>query len=144
MHWWLVAILITTTVADTRIYRENPPRVTTFCNRLGLSLSKCIRYRLIAKINSKRRPRTCEALDQILMNYSCTRHASASIASRHATPGEVSACVSLFLLSSTHFISIQRATHLISSFSSTYTSKVGLKSCHPPCINMPLKFIKKY
>jgi hypothetical protein len=42
-------------VAVARIYRKDLPRVTASRNRLGLSLSKHIRHRLIAKINSKRR-----------------------------------------------------------------------------------------
>jgi hypothetical protein len=50
---WFVAIF----VAAACIYREDLPRVTAFHNRLGLSLSKRIRYGLVAKINGKRRPR---------------------------------------------------------------------------------------
>jgi hypothetical protein len=73
--------LITTSVATTHIYRENPPRVTVSHNRLGISLSKCIRHGLITKINDKKRPRTCEALDQILVDYSRARRALVTIAS---------------------------------------------------------------
>jgi hypothetical protein len=36
-------------VAAARIYREDLPRVIVSRNRLGLSLSKYIRHRLIAK-----------------------------------------------------------------------------------------------
>jgi hypothetical protein len=57
-------------VTVVRIYREDPPNFTTSHNQLGLSLSKHIRYRLVAKINGKRRLRTCEALDQISTDYS--------------------------------------------------------------------------
>jgi hypothetical protein len=63
MRWWLVVVLITSSVAATRNYSEDLPRVTASRNRLGLSLSKHIRHGLIAKINGKRRPWTCEALD---------------------------------------------------------------------------------
>jgi hypothetical protein len=35
MHWWLV---VASSVADERIYMEEPPRVTTSHNRLGLSI----------------------------------------------------------------------------------------------------------
>jgi hypothetical protein len=55
---WFVAI----SVAVARIYREDLSRVTASRNRLGLSLSKRIRHGLIAKINGKRRPRSCKAL----------------------------------------------------------------------------------
>jgi hypothetical protein len=57
---WL--FVVASSVAGTHIYREDPPRVTASRNRLGLSLSKCIRHGLVAKINGKRRSRTCEAL----------------------------------------------------------------------------------
>jgi hypothetical protein len=57
---WL--FIISSFVAAARTYREDPSRVTSSHNRLGLSLSKHIRHGLIAKINGKSRPRTCEAL----------------------------------------------------------------------------------
>jgi hypothetical protein len=57
---WL--FIVTSSVEDAHIYREHLPRVITSRNRLGLSLSKFIRHRLIAKINDKRKSRTCEAL----------------------------------------------------------------------------------
>jgi hypothetical protein len=107
--WLLVFVAIS--VAATRIYREDMPTVTASRNWLGLSLSKRIRHGLVAKINGKRRPRACEALGRILVDYSCTRRAPAPIASpchtpRHAPPrpDEASerACVFSFLLSSTH------------------------------------------
>jgi hypothetical protein len=44
---WL--FIVTHSVTATRIYREDPLRVTTSHNRLGLSLSKYIRHVLIAK-----------------------------------------------------------------------------------------------
>jgi hypothetical protein len=73
--------MITTSMAAAHISREDPPRVTASRNQLGLSLSKHIRHRLIAKINGKRRPRTYEALDRISADYSCACHTSAPIAS---------------------------------------------------------------
>jgi hypothetical protein len=85
MCWWLVVVLVTTSVGVTRIYREDPPRVTTFRNQLGLSPSKRIRHKLVAKINSKRRPRTYEALSQILVNYSHAHRAPVPITSSHPT-----------------------------------------------------------
>jgi hypothetical protein len=45
----------TSSVAAARNYREDPPRVTVSHNQLGLSLSKRIRYRVVAKINGKKR-----------------------------------------------------------------------------------------
>jgi hypothetical protein len=85
MCWWLVVVLVTTSVGVTRIYREDPPRVTTFRNQLGLSPSKRIRHKLVAKINSKRRPRTYEALSQILVNYSHAHRAPVPITSSRPT-----------------------------------------------------------
>jgi hypothetical protein len=76
-----------------------------FHNRLCLSLSKRTRHELIVKINGKRRPRNYDALGQILVDYSCARHASAPIASPHPVRrGEASehAHVSSFLFSFTH------------------------------------------
>jgi hypothetical protein len=55
MRWWLMAVLVTTSVVVARIYMEDLPRVTTSYNRLGLSLLKHIRLRLVAKINDKRK-----------------------------------------------------------------------------------------
>jgi hypothetical protein len=73
-------------VADARIYREDPPRVTTSHNRLGLSLLKRIRHGLVVKINGKRRSRVCKALSRILMDYSRARHMPAPIATPHRVP----------------------------------------------------------
>jgi hypothetical protein len=140
----MVAVLfdVITSIAAACIYREDLPRVTTSRNRLGLSLSKRIRHGLVAKINGKRRLWTCEALGRILADYSCTRYASVSIASpRHATPHparRASAHTRVFLpFSSPPHTCKCRATHIISRLLSTFTSKVGLKSCHPPCMNGP-------
>jgi hypothetical protein len=91
---WL--FVVTRSMVAARIYREDWPRVTTSRNRVDLSLSKRIRHGLVAKINDKRKPRTCEALGRILMDYSCAHRALAPIASpRLTTPcpvwqGEVS------------------------------------------------------
>jgi hypothetical protein len=85
---WYIAIFM----AVARIYRKDPPRVIASCNRLVLSQSNRIRHGLVAKINEKRRPRACEALGRILVDYSRARCAPAPIASphlaspRHATP----------------------------------------------------------
>jgi hypothetical protein len=96
-------------VVATHIYREDPLRVTTSHNQLGLPLPKLIRHGLVAKINGKRCSWTCEALGQISADYPRARRAPLPIASpRHATPhparrGE-RACMGLspFLHSSTH------------------------------------------
>jgi hypothetical protein len=80
---WL--FVVASSVAAARIYREDMPKVTASHNRLGLSLSKRIRHGLKATINGKRKPWTCEALDRILVDYSCARRAPAPITSpRHA------------------------------------------------------------
>jgi hypothetical protein len=85
MRWWLVVVRVASSVPAARIYREDPPRVIASRNQLGLFLSKRIRYRLVAKINGERRSRTCEALGQILADYSRAR--CASVPSPHdATP----------------------------------------------------------
>jgi hypothetical protein len=77
-------LCVTISVAATRIYREDAPRITASRNRLGLSLSKRIRQGLVTKINGKMRSWTCEALGRILPNYSRAHRAPAPIAS----PGE--------------------------------------------------------
>jgi hypothetical protein len=100
-----MAVRVASSVVDAHIYREDPSRITASHNRLGLSLSKRIRHSLIVKINGKRRPRTCEALDRILMNYSCAHRAPVPIVSPRPTPpGEASeyACVFLPLYSAPH------------------------------------------
>jgi hypothetical protein len=82
---WLFIVAIF--VAVTHIYREYMSRVIASCNRLCLSLSNRIRHRLIVKINGKRKLRTCEALGQILVEYSHARCAPEPIASpQQATP----------------------------------------------------------
>jgi hypothetical protein len=84
--------IVTHSVVATRVYREDLPRVTTSHNRLGLSLSKHIRHRLVVKINGKRKPQTYEALGHTLAKHSYTRHAPAPITSpRHAMPCHVPA-----------------------------------------------------
>jgi hypothetical protein len=75
---WL--FVLTRSVAAACIYREELSRVIASHNRLGLSLSKRIRHGLVVKINDKRRPRTCEVLGQISVDYSRTHRASAPIA----------------------------------------------------------------
>jgi hypothetical protein len=60
---FFVVVRIATIVAATHIYREDMSRVIVSHNRICLSLSKCIRHGHVAKLNSKRRPWTCEALD---------------------------------------------------------------------------------
>jgi hypothetical protein len=110
MHWCFRGrSYVDTSVVTTRIYRKDPPQVTTSHNRLGLSLSKYIRHRLIAKNKRKRRSRTCEDLGQISVDYSRTRRAPMPIASpRLAPPSPVRGgeraytCVSHFLLYTTH------------------------------------------
>jgi hypothetical protein len=85
---WL--FVVSCPVVAACICREDLPRVTMSHNRLGLSLSKRIRHELIAKLNSKRKLQTCEALGQILLDHSRARHAPAPIASpRHILPGPV-------------------------------------------------------
>jgi hypothetical protein len=75
-------------VAAERIYREDPPRVTTSRNQIGLFLSKRIRHGFVEKINGKRRPQTCEALGWISTDYSRARRALASI-----TPSYTCKCI---------------------------------------------------
>jgi hypothetical protein len=89
---WL--FVVTRSMVAAFIYREYLTRVITSRNWVGLSLLKCIRHRLIVKINGKRRLRTCEALGQILMDHSHARHALGP--ARRAR-----VYVSSFLLSST-------------------------------------------
>jgi hypothetical protein len=67
-------------VVVARIYRDDPPRVTSSRNRLILSLLKRIRHGLVTKINSKMRLRASETLDQILVDYSRARRVPAPIA----------------------------------------------------------------
>jgi hypothetical protein len=100
--------IVTSFVTAKRIYREDSSRVTTSHNRLGLSLSKCIRHGLVAKINDKIKPQICEALGRISANHSLTCCVPVPIASpRHVTFGPTRrgkrawACVSSFLLSFT-------------------------------------------
>jgi hypothetical protein len=79
MRWWLVVVLVTTSVEAAHIYREKPPKVTAYRNRLGLPLLKCIRHKLVAKINGKRRLQTYEALGRISVDYSRVRRAPVPI-----------------------------------------------------------------
>jgi hypothetical protein len=102
---WL--FVVAHSVAVACIYREDPPRITASRNRLGLSLSKRIRHRLIAKINGKTKPRTCKALGRISVDHSHTCRAPVPIATPHhsrpdpARRGErARVCVSPFLISS--------------------------------------------
>jgi hypothetical protein len=106
---WL--FVVNSSMAVTCIHREWPPMVTMSHNRLGLSLSKCIRHRLVVKINSKRKLWAYEALGWILVDHSCARRAprpSHHITSPcHAPPDparwdkRVCVCVSPFFLTST-------------------------------------------
>jgi hypothetical protein len=91
-------------VAIAHIYREDLARVTASRNQLDLSLSKCIRHGLVTKINSKRRPRICEALGQISADYSRVCHAPAPIVVPRydlPRPGEASERARVFLPFST-------------------------------------------
>jgi hypothetical protein len=93
---WL--FVVTRSVPVTHIYRKDLPRVTASHNRLYLSLSKCIRHRLIAKINNKRRSWTCEALSRISVDDSCAHRLATPChtTQHHATSGparRASACV---------------------------------------------------
>jgi hypothetical protein len=94
---WLFVIF--TFMAAARIYREDPLRVRASRNRLSLSLLKRIRHGFVTKINGKRTPHICEALDRILVNYSRAHRAPTPIASlpHLASPSEVSVhmCFSL-------------------------------------------------
>jgi hypothetical protein len=85
MHWWLVAVLVTTSVVTAHINRKDPSRVIASRNRLTLSPSKRIRHGFVEKINGKMKPRTYDALSRILVDYSRACRAPAPIASpRHA------------------------------------------------------------
>jgi hypothetical protein len=96
---WL--FVVTHSMAATHIYREDLPKVTSSHNRLGLSLLKHIRHGLIAKINGKRRPRTCETLGRILAYYSHARQCASHASPRLATPRH-RACVFLSFSSPPH------------------------------------------
>jgi hypothetical protein len=78
---WL--FVVTRSMVAAHIYREDTPRIAATRNRLGLSLLKQIRYGLIAKINGKRKPQTCEALGRISVDHSHTHRAPTPIASPH-------------------------------------------------------------
>jgi hypothetical protein len=102
---FFVFVHVTCSVVTVRIYKEDPSRITASHNRLGLSLWKRIRHRLIAKINGKRRPRTCEALSRVRQTIH-THVVHPCPSPRHAPhpPGEAieHACVFLFLICYTH------------------------------------------
>jgi hypothetical protein len=119
-----VLFVVTHSVAVARIFREDLPRVTTSYNRLGLSLSKRIRHGLKAKINGKRRPRTCEALGQISMGHSRARH----------VPGPI---FSPRLTTSCPVRRGERARVFLPFFSPSYTCK-GIES------NSPFKYAFLY
>jgi hypothetical protein len=128
MRWWLVIFLVFTSMAAAHIYREDPPRVIAFRNRLGLSPSKCIRHGLVEKINGKRKPRTCKALGQISVDYSRAHHAPALITS----PGEVSEQARVFL----HFSSPSHLLHQDSA--ATSPSRPTLSSRPRPFVDSNL------
>jgi hypothetical protein len=71
---------VATSVMAACIYREDSPMVITSHNRLGLSLSKRIKHRLVEKINGKIWSWTCEALDLISKDYLRSRRAPVPIA----------------------------------------------------------------
>jgi hypothetical protein len=66
------SFLITTSMPTACIYREDQSSVTVSHNRLGLSLSKCIRHELVTKINDKRKLQTYETLGWISADYPWT------------------------------------------------------------------------
>jgi hypothetical protein len=80
--------VVTSSVTVAHIYSKDPLRVTTFCNRLGLSLLKSIRYRLVTKINKKRKSWTCEVLDRISADHSRAHQVPACPSPHLARPGE--------------------------------------------------------
>jgi hypothetical protein len=133
-------------MAVTRIYREDLPRVTASRNGLGLSLTKRIRHGLVAKINGKRRQRTCEVLGPISLDYSRARRAPMAITSpRPVRRGEVSERARVFLpFSPPHTCKCIDNNSPYKEASFTSTSKVRLNSCHPPCMNEHLRFIRNY
>jgi hypothetical protein len=83
---FFMAVRVTTILAAARIYREDPSRATASHNRLGVSLSKRIRQRLIAKLNGKSRSRTFGSdFDKLFTHTSCARaHRLARLTSRQA------------------------------------------------------------
>jgi hypothetical protein len=83
-----MSVHVTTSVAAAHTYKEDSSRVTASHNRLGLSLSKHIRHKLLAKINGKRRPWVYETLGRVLVDYSCI-HTHRLASPRLATPGLV-------------------------------------------------------
>jgi hypothetical protein len=56
-------------VVTVRIYRKDPPRITTFHNQLDLSLLKRIRHELITKINGKRKSCTYTCVSVFLLSF---------------------------------------------------------------------------
>jgi hypothetical protein len=80
--------VVTSSVTVARIYSEDPFRVTSFCNRIGLSLLKRIRHGLVTKINNKRKSWTCEVLDRILADHSHAHHVPACPSPHLTRPGE--------------------------------------------------------
>jgi hypothetical protein len=136
---------VTQFMAPGFIYREDLLKVTASHNRLGPPLSKLIKHRPIEKINGKRRPGTCETFCRISMNYSHAHRAPIG-SPRPAERDEVSERTCLFLTFSLldSSASAYRATHFLSSFSSTTTSKMRVQSCHPLSINKSLKFIRNF
>jgi hypothetical protein len=125
---------------------EDLPMVTTSRNRLSLSLSKCIRYELVTKINNNRRLLSYEALGRISMDHSCmrTRPSPHLATPRSARPDEVSehACVFFPFSFPPHFCKCKESYHYLSMLPSISSSNVGLKSYYPSWINGPLRFIR--
>jgi hypothetical protein len=62
-------------MAFARIYRKDLSRITVSHNRLGLYIKM---YGLVAKINDKRKSRTCEDLSRISIDHSRSHRVLAS------------------------------------------------------------------
>jgi hypothetical protein len=99
-----MVVLVPTFMVAIRIYREDLFRVITSHNQLGLSILKCIRHGLVAKINDKRKSWIYEALGQISADHSRARHTPLP---RPAMAHEASAYVLLHFFSTSHTCNIE-------------------------------------
>jgi hypothetical protein len=146
MNSW-IEFVVTNYAASKHFYRWQPSRITTSHNRFGL-YKKHNRHEQVTKINSKRKPRAYKGLSRISVDHSRTCRVPAPFAtpcpSRWGKAREGTR-VCLFLPHLLHtFASALRTAHYLSMHHYTSTGNVGLKSCLPPCMNVPLRFNRNY
>jgi hypothetical protein len=72
--------IVASSMADVRIYRGDPTRVTASLNRLELYQTRT-RHGLLAKINEKRKLQAYKGLGRISADHSYASHASTPFAS---------------------------------------------------------------